>query len=196
MPSSNSYKKNRKSYKKVKGGSGASDYAIKVYGDMGSQAAISDTNNEIKANLVIGGGVAPFEAPVGLAGAPFKGGAADNVAVPVAVVPAGAAGLSEVGGDLIYKSTLNTSGSLVGGKSKKGKKNKKGGVGLGAAALPALLVYANNAFGRGRKSVRLNPMSHFSSNGTGKTFKRSTFRRSGRKSIRGGKSKKNKSNKK
>ena len=74
--------------------------------------------------------------------------------------------------------------SAVGGKrrkkSNKNRKGKKGGVGLGEVAVPALLVYANNAFGRGRRSVRLNPMSHFSK----KSMRRNRGSR-GRKRMRG-----------
>ena len=68
------------------------------------------------------------------------------------------------GASVFSSATVSNTSNIFGGKKSKGKKSKgkKGGVGLGEVAVPALLVYANNAFGRGRKSVRLNPMSHFS----------------------------------
>jgi len=83
--------------------------------------------------------------------------------------------MNQIGGevepssDTVFSTiTASKTGSTYGGKkgkSKKGK-SKKGGIGLGEVAVPALLLYANNAFGRGRKSVRLNPMSHFSKKGS------------------------------
>ena len=85
------------------------------------------------------------------------------------------------GNDPFASSLASDKYSALGGrrrrKSNKNRKGKKGGVGLGEVAVPALLVYANNAFGRGRKSVRLNPMSHFS--------KKSMRRKRGSKRRRG-----------
>lgn len=95
--------------------------------------------------------------------------------------PNGAIAMNQVGGEGVEGASLGESGlpyskfSATGGRRR--NKKGKGGIGLMEAGVPALLLYANNALGRGRKSVRLNPMSHFSKGYQGK-------RRSSRRSSR------------
>lgn len=80
--------------------------------------------------------------------------------------PNGAIAMNQVGGGDLEGASIGASGlpysnfSATGGRRR--RKKGKGGIGLMEAGVPALLLYANNALGRGRKSVRLNPMSHFS----------------------------------
>ena len=179
---------------KIIGGSGAAEHAQSVYGAAGQQQAASVDTNVIKMNQV--GGDFEAAAQDSLASSALKvggkrrmkrgsskrsqKGGADDASVDTNVIK-----MNHVGGDFeaAEQTGIASSALKVGGKrrmkrgssKRSSKRSRKGGVGLAAAAVPAVLLYANNAFGRGRKSIRLNPMSHFSRGGKNKSKSKRRF---------------------
>jgi len=107
--------KRRNQSRKQRGGAGAADYAISVYGNTDSQAANPGAGNVIAAHI-------PAQAPI-----VQTGGSGINVLSP-AVIAGGA------------------------------KRKRRGGNVLNDIAVPAVLLYANHAFSKGKraygKSVR------------------------------------------
>ena len=175
---------------KIIGGSGAAEHAQSVYGAAGQQQAASVDTNVIKMNQV--GGDFEAAAQDSLASSALKVGGrrrrkrgsskrSQKGGAAAASVDTNVIKMNQVGGDFeaAEQTGIASSALKVGGKRrmKRGssKRSRKGGVGLAAAAVPAVLLYANNAFGRGRKSIRLNPMSHFSRGGKNKSKSKRRF---------------------
>jgi hypothetical protein len=114
--------KKSRSMKKMKGGVGAADHAIQVFGDAGAQHA-APGGNVIAMNEVKGGSKMVSLMPAVVGGGKNKGG---NVLTDIAV-PA----------------TL-----LVANQSIENKEKTEGGNILSDIALPATLVFANQTFGK------------------------------------------------
>ena len=119
------------------GGEGAAEYMEKVVGAPHEQKA-GEHGNVIAMNPISGGSglVALSPAVVSSRGNLISGGES------VSVVPA-------VG----YGDMSKEESASVGGRKRKGK-GKRGGNLLNQLAVPAVLLYANNTFGRRRSAAR------------------------------------------
>jgi len=131
MPSKRN-RTNNKRYKRMRGGSGAAEYATSVFGGPGQQVAGSDGHTiAMSAPSCQSGGSATTNIPIKLSG----GGVADNAGLVDVVIKA--TPVMVKGGNAVSAGVgaPATSGAIKGGR--------RGGSGITEIAVPAVLLTLN-----------------------------------------------------
>jgi hypothetical protein len=121
--------------KRMRGGDGASEFGVKAFGDMGQQTTIGSSTNVIKVNTVTGGKRGGFW--------PFTSKKPEDATV---ATPSVASVEPAVDAPVVAEPVTVTSTTVAPLVDADGK-TTGGGV-LQEIAVPAVLLYANNMFGR------------------------------------------------